>query len=139
MYVVDPATFLASNSVLGTLFCSEKQKTKNKKQKTKNVFISYGKDDYISVCIITSLILLLWKFWVCISSLKPHSAPLNYVAQFDTSGSNQLKSQIYLSKQPCNIDMLLQGLRIKCIIHEVNPNPPHRNRNLFITIWNPQV
>ena len=45
LYVADPATCPASNSVQGTLFSSED-----------GLFIKYGNDEYFSVCIIALLL-----------------------------------------------------------------------------------
>ena len=64
LYVADPATFPASNSVL--------------ELRTSCLFSS-GKDKYFWVCVFTFFILLMLKFGVWISSSKLHSAPLSFL------------------------------------------------------------
>ena len=66
LYVADPATFLASNSVLGTLFSPEN-----------SLLFCHGRNKYIWVCVIASVILWRLRFWIC--SPKLHSAPFTQI------------------------------------------------------------
>ena len=69
LYVADPATSLASNSVLGTLFFSES-----------SLFIQlWNKYIFLSFSLISSLILHIWKNWAWISCPRLHSAPSVYL------------------------------------------------------------
>ena len=65
LHVADPATFLASNSVLGPYFPLRAA-----------CLFSNGKSKYFRVCVITSLILYSLKTWLWISSPKLHTSPL---------------------------------------------------------------
>ena len=108
--MADPANFLASNSVLGTLFSTEN-----------SLFInSYHKYTHLWVCIIASLLLYILKSRVWNSSPKWQSAALNrYFISYFMTVNDRLKWVIkslcmsavhYLQTSPINIDIIFHHL-----------------------------
>ena len=80
LYVADPATFLASNSVMGTLFSSGN-----------SLFIHlWTKKEYFWVCIINSLIPQIDTFWDQMFPTNLRSVPLTLVIDREYANRNLL-------------------------------------------------